>query len=223
MSGRPNLENEAVPHSPDLAQIETNAASIVDGVGAESVAVYVYLLREFGRAPVDTNLLYQFVFRSFYRLDNAGLTDKFKREYFRLMEEHRRIAGAIPLDALVKALYKFPGRNERKGIQFSFVTKLANTINPTYPIYDSEVAKVFAFRPPYPSRPFEDRLASYLAFYGNLRDTYNRILSENHIAQTRRMFREKYASVAAGVPELKVLDFIFWSAGKQERLAAKKS
>jgi hypothetical protein len=207
----------------DLEQIETNAASIVDGIGAESVAVYAYLLLEFKRGPVDRNLLFQFAFRSFYRLDNAGLTDDFKREYFRLMEQHRHISGEIPLDALVKELFEFPARNKRKGIQFSFVTKLANAISHDYPIYDSEVAKVFSFQPPYPSRPFEDRLANYLGFYGKLRETYKQILSENLIAQPRRMFREKYANVAASVPELKVLDFIFWSAGKQIAARGKRS
>lgn len=207
---------------PDLKHIETNAASIVDGIGAESVAVYLYLLREFKNRPVDTNLLFQFVFRSFYRLDNAGLTNDFKREYFRLMEGHRHISGEIPLDTLVRALYRFPARNGHAGIQFSFVTKLANAINPDYPIYDSEVAKVFAFQPPYPSRPFEDRLANYLGFYGKLRDAYKQILSENLMAQPRRLFRQKYADIAASVPELKVLDFIIWSAGKQMAARGKR-
>ncbi|HEY6467644.1 MAG TPA: hypothetical protein VIY69_16705 [Candidatus Acidoferrales bacterium] len=206
----------------DLAQIEANAAPIVEGIGAESVAVYLYLLREFASGPVDKNKVFQFVFRSFYRLDNAGLTNDFKSEYFRLMENQRRAPGEIPLDALVRTLYRFPARNGRMGIQFSFVTKLANTINPGCPIYDSEVAKVFGFQAPYPSRPFEDRLTDYLAFYKKLQDTYNEILSENLIAQPRHMFREQYVNLSPDVPELKVLDFIFWSAGKMMKTGDKK-
>lgn len=212
----PNSQILAITMGLDLAQIETDAASIVDGIGAESVAVYVYLLNEFGSGPVDTNLVFQFVFRSFYRLDNAGLAPDFKHEYFRLMERYRHTTAEIPLDTLMGALFRFRGLNHREGIQFSFVTKLASTIcpDPHYPIYDSRVAKVFGLKTLYPSRSPEDRrIADCLVLYGKLRDIYKQILSENLIAQPRRMFRERYASLAASVPEVKVLDFIFWSAG----------
>lgn len=198
----------------DLHQIEANAAAIVDSIGAESVTVFAYLLDEFAEGPVDTNLVFQFVYRSFYRLDNAGLSPEFKSEYFVLMEQSRNDPREISLETLVRKLYDFPGRNKRRGLQFSFVTKLANMINPDYPIYDSEVAKVFRFRPPASSRPLEDRLADYLKFYATMRSTYAEILKNNLLEQPRLTFRHKYTVHEAKIAEVKVLDFIFWSAGK---------
>jgi hypothetical protein len=35
--------------------------------------------------------VFQFTFRSFYRLDNAGLTPEFKSKYFALLEESRKV------------------------------------------------------------------------------------------------------------------------------------
>ena len=50
-------------------------------VGRESVDVYLFLCDEFARGPVTQNYLFQFVYCSFYRLDNAGLTPEFKFSY----------------------------------------------------------------------------------------------------------------------------------------------
>jgi hypothetical protein len=39
-----------------------------------------------------------------------------------------------------------PDRINRNSFQFSFVTKIHNTIDNNQPIYDSKVEKVFAFK-----------------------------------------------------------------------------
>ena len=75
---------------------------------------------------------------AFYRLDNAGLTPEFKSKYFMLLEESRNLP-EVYLRNLVKELYAIPNLKGQQSLQFSFVTKLANTVNRQYPIYDSEV------------------------------------------------------------------------------------
>ena len=56
-----------------------------------------------------------------------------------------------------------------------------------------------------------------MAFYNKLRGIYDEILDGNFLQGPRQMFRDIYAAPPERIPEIKVLDFIFWSAGKWKR------
>lgn len=198
---------------PDLSDIEANGKLIVEGVGKESVAIYQFLVSEFAKGSVAENQVFQFMYRSFYRLDVAGLTPEFKSKYFWLLETSRN-SKSVDIKQLTKVLYDLPNRKGQKSLQFSFVTKLANTVQPAHTIYDAEVASVFGFRPPHNYKAFDVRLEEYLAFYVRLSDIYNEILKRDHLLAPRQMFREMYGVQQKSFPDIKVLDFIFWSAGK---------
>ena len=198
---------------PDLAVLIDNAQLIVEGIGGESVDVYLFLSDEFARGPVTQNSVFQFVYRSFYRIDNAGLTPEFKSAYFQCLERSRA-ALEVDLGVIAKKLHEIPNRKGDASLQFSFVTKMANTVNPSYPIYDAEVAKVFDFRPPYSYKPFDTRLQEYLAFYRFLRQFYEEIIAHGSMKELVELFEKTYSPAAARVPLAKILDFTFWSAGK---------
>ncbi|RTQ93695.1 hypothetical protein [Lysinibacillus telephonicus] len=85
-------------------KINNNADFIVNSLDEESVAVYIFLYYEFLKSDVTINPVFQFVFRSFYRLDNAGLTTEFKTEYFKLMQQYRNEA-TIDTVEIVNKLY----------------------------------------------------------------------------------------------------------------------
>lgn len=197
----------------DLEQLAAESNRLVESVGQESVDVYMFLTNQFAGGDVAGNHLFQFVFRSFYRLDSAGLTPEFKVEYFRLMEE-LRVHGSPDVSEIVLALRPFPNRKGQESLQFSFATKLANTVNWSYPIYDSEVARVFGFGTPYNYRSFEDRLSRYVAFYERIRIAYEYILEHDELLVAREAFRKRYRVPPETMAETKVLDFIMWRAGK---------
>ena len=110
-----------------------------------------------------------------------------------------------------------PNRKGQASLQFSFATKLAATVDNAVPIYDKEVAGVFGFRAPYTTRSFEQRLTEYLTFHEELRALYAQVIKNGQLQSARAQFRELYVPRSATVPETKVLDFIFWSAGKLSR------
>jgi len=99
-----------------------------------SIDVLKFLQSEFYKGDVSRNQLFQFVFRSFYRLDNAGLTPEFKKKYFELMESSRG-KQLFDIKIILCELEKFPRTKEKKkgeekgSLQFSFATKLMNTID----------------------------------------------------------------------------------------------
>ena len=163
---------------PDLSALAKNAEAIIDGVGREAIDVYLFLFDEFVRGSIREHWLFQFVFRSYYQLDSAGLTDDFKAAYFECMEEARGGA-AVDLAGIVGRLRAIRNRKGQESLQFSFVTKLANTVNPRYPIYDYRVAQCFRFTAPYNNKTWEVRLGEYLDFYGWLRAFYENALATN--------------------------------------------
>lgn len=201
---------------PDINNLCADAHLIIGSIEKESLDVYLFLREQFKIGPILTNYLFQFVYRSFYRLDNAGLTPEFKSEYFRLMEDHRS-SNCLDLGSLSKKLYEIPNRKGQKSLQFSFITKLANTVDDDYPIYDSAISKIFCFRPPYSDKKksVDNRLILFLKFYDDLKKYYHELLNGNSCAPIFACFYETYSDENySRIPRLKVLDFFFWAAGK---------
>lgn len=198
---------------PDLSALKANAQEVVLGVGREAIEVYLFLSDEFARGSVAQNYLFQFVYRSYYQLDSAGLTDEFKSAYFQCMEDARG-SSEIDLTATVTKLREFPNRKGQASLQFSFASKLAHTVNPSYPVYDTLVAEYFRFRTPYSYKQWEVRLNEYLDFYRQLRTLYENAIDNGSLNELTDLFNRVYSPAARRVPEVKILDFIFWSAGK---------
>jgi hypothetical protein len=116
-----------------IGNIYDQKSAIINNLKEESVAVYAYLAEEFNKGIITENPVFQFMYRSYYRLEHAGLTPEFKQAYFAIMEE---LSGSVDIDLIqiVDRLYEYPRRIGDNSVQFSFATKLANTINPSYPI-----------------------------------------------------------------------------------------
>jgi hypothetical protein len=88
-------------------------SEILANLNQESIEVFKFLQSEFHKGDVTKNHLFQFVFRSFYRLDNAGLTPEFKTGYFELMESSRG-KQLFEIEIILCELEKFPRIKEQK-------------------------------------------------------------------------------------------------------------
>src|SRR4051812_17817081 len=82
----------------------------------ESIRVYEWIEANKGQPE---NLLFQFVFRSYYRIDNAGLTSDWKVRYFEFMRDRES-----RLPTILEGLYHIPTKKNVKSYQLSFATKL---------------------------------------------------------------------------------------------------
>ena len=80
-------KNTSMRTTDEIARIINNhTQAIIDNISYESIEVYNFLRKEYEKKNITDNYLFQFVYRSFYRLDNAGLPAEFKTEYFNLLE-----------------------------------------------------------------------------------------------------------------------------------------
>lgn len=190
--------------------INNNVDDIIDNLEHESIEVHKYLIKRFNHTNVVQDLPFQFLYRSFYRLDNAGLTPGFKAAYFKVLEGER-FSVAPDIRIILEKLRYFRNKKDQENMQFSFATKLANTINSRYPIYDSEVASVFGFTRPI-EKDFKEKLNKYLLQFEHIRKAYETILADELLAPAIKRFDSKFKS--HNLSDMKRLDFIFWSAGK---------
>ena len=195
----------------DTNKINNNAESIIGNLKEESVAVYCFIKNQFNEGNVTENKLLQFVFRSFYRIDNAGLTDDFKKRYFEILQSSK--VNNPNIRVICNDLCEIKNHRGFKSLQFSFVTKLANTVNSKFPIYDSEVAKMYSYRPLSSAKPLEDRLDSLQSFYDFLEFDYSTILKDDSLSIALSEFDKKFEKYKH-IDKEKKLDFIVWSAGK---------
>ena len=191
--------------------------SIISEISSENIEVYTFLLQEFKRTDVSKNRVFQFTYRSFYRLDNAGLSLKFKEKYFELMQKNKTKRGFTDSDIrkIIKNLSKYPriGKGKKEHLQFSFTTKLLNTINRKYPIYDSKVATLFkGFRAPLYRGDLEERIDKYLKRYTHLKAFYKQNIDTKEIRKIISLFDKKFKNNE--ISDEKKLDFILWAGGK---------
>ena len=125
-----------------IQQIDEKQDEILSNLEFESIAVYMFLKNEYAKGNIQENFVFQFVFRSFYRLDNAGLSVEMKNHFFKLLAEKQTNLGVILSD-----LYEIPRKKGDKSMQFSFATKLLHTIDNRKPIYDTEIGSLTFSKP----------------------------------------------------------------------------
>lgn len=196
-------------------KIKSFQKEIIESLKEESIEVYLFLKTQLETTDITKNYLYQFVYRHFYGMKRAGLTDKFYEEYFRTIEEYKNKPEFFKLETTIQNFKELKSRS-RKGkevesFQFSFLTKLSHSINPNNPIYDKYVCKACDISHQYISDP-NKKLESLLKAYKQIEDIYLNIAKHNSLSEVVNEFEKKFTSKEISLTMK--YDFIFWQAGK---------
>jgi hypothetical protein len=186
---------------------------IIETLRQEEIDVYLFLADRYqATSDIRTDHIFQFVFRSYYRLDNAGLTDAFKDLYFETLAECRK-GSRIELPLLCRRLYDIPNRKGQKTLQFSFATKLVSMADKELPIFDLYVAKAYRFVAPQTDRGLDARIEAYMTFYEHLRTSANWLKQQPDYCR----FLDNVGNARRGwerLTEARKTDFLLWTAGK---------
>ena len=194
-------------NNPIVNEILRMEKEVFSNISLESISVYVFLKNEYEKGNIKDNTLFQFVFRSYYRLDNGGLGDDLKKKYFELLADKQNDLRKILLE-----LYSIPNIRNLQAIQFSFATKLLHTINNNNPIFDAKVSRVFTKR--VSGSSMEEKIDSCLEIYEFLKNMYSMLIVDEQIIILISDFREKFSVKKNDISDIKILDFIIWSLGK---------
>jgi hypothetical protein len=190
-----------------ISDIDEKQEEILSNLDNESVVVYIFLKKEFDKSNIANNLFFQFVFRSFYRLDNAGLSDNLKKHFFKLFAEKQ-----TKLDIILSELYEIPTLKKCNSIQFSFATKLLHTIDNDKPIFDKYVTSILNKK--VKGKNKNEKIQSCIEIYDSLVTLHDELKKNDKIRNVILKFRSKFKVSNEEMSDTKVLDSIMWSLGK---------
>ena len=168
----------------------------------------LFIKKEYAKGNIQENFVFQFVFKRFYGMDNAGLSDGMKKCFFGLLAKKD-----TNLKTILSDLYEIPRKKGDKSMQFSFATKLLHTIDNDKPIYDTEIGSLTYSKPKH-SDDKDTTIRSYIELYNNLERLNAKLLENNKIQRVISEFRLKFDVDKEKISDVKALDFIMWSLGK---------
>jgi len=164
-----------------------------------NVAVFTLLKKEYRKGNICNNALFKWAFLSFYV--NTNHRKLIKDSFFTIMESLRQNKSVQDPQKIARKLKKSMNR-----YFFVYVTKMLNLIDDKqYPIYDSNVFKVFKN-----SQRHENMtsLEFKSSIYQDIKDTYKELRGHKVIKRFKREFK------CHRMGSYKVLDTIFWIIGK---------
>ncbi len=138
-------------------------------------------------------------FRTFYQM-RRFYSDEFARHYFLLLEQLKYTQN-ISFEMAMERVKHIQGTYE-----MSFASKLAHTINPTLPIWDSVVTKHFGVRAPYSKS--KDREQACCKRYEEFKEMMYRYMKSEEGREIIRQFDLKYPD--SGLTDIKKIDFVLW-------------
>ena len=191
-----------------LNTLYTGREKILQNLRGDEIEVYLFLRKQFKETNVSKNLVFQYMFRKYFVMDR-WTDDQYTTQFFKTMQRLRPNAHIDQIPSVCKDL-KLHDKTGK--IHFSYATKMFHLLNPEIPIYDSMVAKVFRFNPPY-SRQEDIKLNKYLEFLKHISKCYEAIKKEDKIDSLIASIQEEYPQIRkAGYT--KVMDFMIWSLNR---------
>lgn len=183
---------------------------------ASTATKYVTLRKILADTSSNGETAFRKKFSSYYGLNAAGLTNKWKDEYFKLLFSFRKKIPDEPHQHVLRTLSQIERHQGDKALQFSFVSKLVSIHDESQPIFDQYVKHYFGLGPPSLMALPEFRISGFLR---NLAEIGRRYAVWSDDA--------KFAAILSGlrttVPELvqchpvRICDFLVWSVGKKYR------
>lgn len=158
---------------------------------------------------------FQKLYKSFYRMRMAGLTDEYFDKYFKILNNRAYNKKSDLFDFLIE-MDGIKTRRGRNSLQFSFATKLLHSANNDLPIFDQYVGNFFRINVP------NDLGQDISSRARNRQDIYNELcldFDEFLLQKKTRDFLEKVRSKISipkieTISDAKFLDFVIWINGQ---------
>ena len=166
----------------------------------QGVEKYLFIMNRLHAVDVSSDQEFQNTYRAFYQM-RRFYSDDFARRYFKIMEEIKN----TPEMSFKMALERIKHIQSR--LEISFSSKMAHTINPLNPIWDSVVTKKhFRVYPPTAKAPDRERAACdrYEVYVDRF---YDYMASEEGMS-VLRVFDQAFPG--SGISDVKKIDFVLW-------------
>lgn len=200
-----------------IKNLKTRSSIIIEDISQDFINIYNFIQDQYriSHGDIKNNSLFKFAFRRYYFQRNEWFYKKeFYENYFSLFSD-KGMQSAIKsgknvteiIERIIEKLYVFKRR-----IELSYITKMIHTINNEYPIYDSNVVNALGIKKPLET-DFIQRKNHYIKIFGRICEIYDYIIRNellNDLISKFSLHRD-----ISKLKNIKILDFIFWSAGKK--------
>jgi len=94
-------------------------------------------------------------------------------------------------------------------LQFSSITKIGTTIDPSLPIYDSRIIQLFGIRNSKLIRDYDKRLIAHLEDFEEIKSRIEACLKDQTFVEIVHRCQEIY--VASRLPDKRIADLVLWA------------
>lgn len=150
---------------------------------------------------------FQQLYRSYWQMGAARLSDGFCSSYFALLEELKALDRTDVESVAIRLFSVDSNSKAARRLHFSFSTKMVHMLQTDMPVYDSLVAQFYFLAEE--GTTFDERLRNRLASYRFLVAEYRRVLDEGLLAPSIAAFRDRFA-VATTFTDTKIIDTLIW-------------
>ncbi len=178
----------------------------------EDVGKYLRMRDLINTQPLEWKTEFRKLFSSYYRLNAGGITDEFKEEYFKLLFSFVPNNVENQYKKLLVHLHKYPGRNGKRRLDFSFVSKLISIHDESWPIFDVHVRNYFGICVPL-IESIEMRIEIFTTHMISLKRVYDEFCHDPGISGTLDQLVAKYPGLEECHDSRKI-DFLVWTVGK---------
>ncbi|GAB4406638.1 MAG: hypothetical protein OHK0039_08460 [Bacteroidia bacterium] len=206
-----------------VSLIKKNGGNLLDKIDIEDIRTYLRLKARLTREDVSQEASFQELFRTHYRVQGVGVSKNFLQTLFTHLESVKN-EEVFDFRLASRALFGDRPKRNISSTQFAFLTKMANLVNPVYPIYDNYVADFLEFdKPNQTHHSARERLNAYLEFYGYLTQVYDDIISEDLLHDAMIVFKillKRYHNdefPELSLPSVKKMDFLIEAAAEMQK------
>ena len=190
------------PNSKILEKIRQNQSAIMEKLNPKVLATYCWLQDNLHKQNVAVDTEYRKKFSGYYRM--RFVSQEYRDQFFKLFEEIK--SESFPsFRAVSQKLFQVDGKHE-----FSFITKMLHTIEPSRPIYDSQVDIALEIHRYYQPN-FEEKLRQDEHILAQISAAYRELASSPGMIELLAEFDKIIPGHTMSAE--KKIDFILWALG----------
>lgn len=181
---------------------------------SEPVHTYACLRQLLGMEDAQARRSFETKFTRYYGLNAAGVTDRFRKVYFKRLYALRgqkiRDSSYAPL---LRDLYKIRRHKGDNALPCSFVSKLIAILDESRPLFDVYVSRFFGLGAPQ-SASLDLRIAGFVSNLAVIRTNYHAWTEDARFQAVFEQLRDRIHELR-GCHPVRVCDFLVWQAGKR--------
>ena len=190
------------PNSKILEKIRQNQTAIMEKLNPKVLATYCWLQDNLHKRNVAVDTEYRKKFSGYYRM--RFVSQEYRDQFFELFEEIKS-ESSPSFRVVSQKLFQVDGKHE-----FSFITKMLHTIEPSRPIYDSQVDIALEIHRYYQPN-FEEKLRQDEHILAQISAAYRELASSPGMIELLAEFDKIIPGHTMSAE--KKIDFILWALG----------